>query len=136
MAPLAMLNSFGAYSFWTTSVNSRSFSSPCRSILGTMSKAQNRNVFFHAEGHEIGGHEIDGHEIGGLEIDGLEIGGLEIGGLVLNPSVNQKVFLQTLQVLIRSDQRLRGNRKSENRLDTLVPINWRPPPSRFSSQTL
>ena len=43
-----------------------------------MSRAQNRNVFFHADGREI-------------------------GGLVLNPSVNQKVLLQMLQVLIRSE---------------------------------
>lgn len=32
----------------------------------------------------------------------LHADGHEIGGLVLNPSVNQKVFLQMLRVLIRS----------------------------------
>ena len=53
----------------TLSVNSRS---------GTMTRAQNRNVFFYDDAHEI-------------------------GGLVLNPSVNQKVLLQMLQVLIRSE---------------------------------
>lgn len=43
-----------------------------------MSRAQFRNVFFHADGHEI-------------------------GGLVLNSSVNQKVLLQMLEVLIDSE---------------------------------
>lgn len=43
-----------------------------------MSRAQNRNVFFHVDGQEI-------------------------GGLVLNPSVNQRVLLQMLEVLIRSE---------------------------------
>lgn len=43
-----------------------------------MSRALFRDVFFHADG-------------------------LEIGGIVLNPSADQKVLLQMLQVLIRSE---------------------------------
>ena len=43
-----------------------------------MSRAQFRDVFFHADG-------------------------IEIGGLVLNPSVDQKVLLQMIQILIRSE---------------------------------
>lgn len=43
-----------------------------------MSRAQFRDVFFHADGHEI-------------------------GGLVLNHSVEQRVLLQMLSILIRSE---------------------------------
>lgn len=43
-----------------------------------MSRAQFRDVFFHADGTEV-------------------------GGLVLNPSVNQNVLLTMIDVLIRSE---------------------------------